>query len=49
MIFFFFLSLPLNADEYIFKFSAYTSNIKIGEVSDEISIKDSNFSINRKN
>ena len=49
MIFFFlFLSLPLNADDYIFKFSAYTSNIKIGEVSDEISIKDSNFSINRK-
>ena len=49
MIFFFlFLSLPLNADDYIFKFSAYTSNIKIGEVSDEVSIKDSNFSINRK-
>ena len=49
MIFFFlFLSLPLNADEYIFKFSAYTSNIKIGEVNDEISIEDSNFSITRK-
>jgi len=49
MIFFFlFLSLPLKADEYIFKFSAYTSNIKLGEVIDEISIKDSNFSINRK-
>ena len=26
----------------------YTSNIKIGEVSDEVSIKDSNFSRNRK-
>ena len=49
MIFFFLLlSFPLNADDYIFKFSAYTSNIKIGEVSDEVSIKDSNFSINRK-
>ena len=49
MIFFFLLlSLPLNADEYIFKFSAYISNIKIGEVDDEISIEDSNFSIKRK-
>ena len=38
----------MNADDYIFKFSAYTSNIRIGEVRDEISINDSDFLIQRK-
>ena len=42
-----FLSLPLNADDYLQIFGLHFK-IKIGEVSDEISIKDSNFSIHRK-